>query len=212
MLQVVQVRQLELLFEDQDFNDKCEKWLAVIGVPMRDRPAFGDPTKETDGSSQNGKLHVMMPLMEVTNAKSTATRAHENQSTTQSSHLAQSRHAAPPKSMARLDGLLSENANTHDPQTTRPTPESHGRHPLNPKTQSFVPGNSGQGEPNAPARDNVVTQAEPSIRERCMAFMRGEHGALSLKDLPVTFHECPDLTQDVINYMTRLGAGKGNAS
>lgn len=213
MLQAVQARQLKLLFEDHDFNDKCKAWLAVITMPMRDHPAFGDPIKETQDSSQNGQLHVTTPLMEVTNTKSTATRVHENQSVMQPSRLAESRGStAPPKSMARPDAPLPENANTHDSQTTRTIPESDGRHPLNPKTQSFVPSNSGQAEPNVPAQDNAATQAGSSVRERCLALMRGEHGAFSVQDLQAAFHECPDLTQDVIDYMTRLGAAKGNAS
>lgn len=213
MLQAVQVRQLNLLFEDQDFKDKCKAWLAVISVPMRDHPAFGDPIKETHGSSQNGQLHVTTPLMEVTNSKSTTPRVHENQSETQPSRLAEPPgDVAPSKSMARLDGSLPENANTHGPKTTRPIPDSDGRHTLNPKTQSFVPGDSRQAEPNVPARDAAVTQVGPSVRERCIAFMHGEHDAFSVKDLQAAFNECPDLTQAVIDYMTRLGAGKGNAS
>ncbi len=55
----------------------------------------------------------------------------------------------PPSSVPYAFGQLPSTANPADPKSQHPIPGSFNRHAFNPKTQSFVPGNTGLPVPQA---------------------------------------------------------------
>ena len=170
VIQAAQSRQFRLLFEDPDFNEKCQKWLAAIRVPMRERPVFGNVVVETpmrtdkSGFHQDSRAGVSGPAVGVPNSAPVASGAGENR------------------------GGVQPSASPVQVST----------------------GTSGRTVENSPAENSGAVPNGPSVRERCMAFLNGNHDTPSVEVLQAAFHECPDLTAEIIDRMKQLGAERGN--
>ena len=173
VIQGAQNRQLALLFEDPDFNEKCQKWLAAIHVPTRERLVFGNVAEET--SKGTYKPHA--PSQDNQAGKPAATVAGPKEAPT----------------------ALNAKKN-HGSMQPAPSPAQVGTD----TTRHVVSKSAAENSRAAPSK--------PTIREKCMAFLNGEHDTPSVELLQAAFNECPDLKMKIVDRMSLLGAQRGKAN
>lgn len=199
VLEVIQDRQLRLLFDDADIRQKCKLWLQATNMPVLSVPRFKNPgVTDEDSSAVPNTTTSALSI-----GDSTASHGMSNNHGLVENKPAGSTQAqekiSPAKGGVALDErpgnavVQNKVGSSLNGKTTTSNGASNG-------TSNGASNGASNGTSNGACND---TSIKLGIRQKAMAYVTGSIADVSPEDLKLALEICPDLGNALLNRMLK---------